>query len=202
MIREPEVVWKKAHQILVDEGDVTYQMLEKSLQSSEIFFRKGFKDAFHFLKFNKITTLISSCGFENVIKYVFELNGIYINESDPIHIDAHILEFEEEGCGKLVRIHPETPLHHMSKRHLHKRHKILNQRKGHFFAIVVGDSEGDFSILRDHENCSVLRIGFASDHRRALIMRDEYGCDLILIGDHSEEYEVITKILQRMFVAK
>ena len=197
---EAEEIWKNSHDMIIREGEMTYEAFQDSLKMSDVFVRKGFLETISTLKQFDIKTIIASCGFQNVIKATLESNNIEISSHKSLTIDAHILEFDKVD-GKLIEIKPERPLHHMSKRNLHNRHPVIvSSKSDHIFAIVVGDSEGDFYILKDRDNCTVIRIGFAIDDVKAAMMREKNWCDLVIIGDENEEFHIINNILTKLFL--
>jgi len=190
--------WRESHRMLVDRGGMTEAHLMQSLSTSIVELRDGFLELMDSLTRNRVEVLITSCGFRNIIVDTLSRAGAVIDEIS-VSVDAHTLEFDSNS-GALVEVNPEKPLHHQSKRFLHERHPMLCTVEGHFHAVVVGDSEGDFQILRDHTNCTVLRIGFALDDSKAAMMIEMEWCDLAIICDDNAGFGVVTKILDRIGV--
>jgi 2-hydroxy-3-keto-5-methylthiopentenyl-1-phosphate phosphatase len=194
--------WQESHKMVLDRGGITVDKLEMSMQSSNIRVRSGVRELFQKLKAGSINTIIASCGFEEVIKRSLEEVGVDVSHSH-ISVDAHALIFHPEH-GRLIDIKPEVPIHHMSKRTLHERHPKITQieKERHIYAVVVGDSQGDFEIMRGHAKSTIIHIGYATDEIKAQKMLESSWCDVVIIGDDNLGFHHVHEICNKLMVFK
>lgn len=192
--------WQESHKMVLERGGVTIDKLEMSMQSSSIKVRSGVRELFQKLKAGPINTIIASCGFEEVIKRSLMDVGVDISHSH-ISVDAHALIFHPEH-GELIDISPEIPIHHMSKRTLHERHPKITQieKEKQVYAVVVGDSQGDFEIMRGHAKSTIIHIGFATDETKAQKMLKNSWCDVVIIGDNNLGFHHVNDICDQLMV--
>jgi 2-hydroxy-3-keto-5-methylthiopentenyl-1-phosphate phosphatase len=186
--------WQQSHRMIIDRANLTTERFEMSMTTSNIKIRRGVKELFQRLHLYSVPTIVASCGFENVIARALENAGV---DTSRVSIDAHSLVFHPEN-GDLVDILPESPIHHMSKCTLHERHPDITgiEKDKRVYAIVVGDSPGDFEMMRGHSNCTFIHVGFARNADKAQKILANNWCDMIIVGDNNSGFAIINDICE------
>lgn len=151
--------WWSAHFDLLIESKLNKKDLEKAINSENISLRPGVLEFLDSLKSNNIPLVIISAaglGTESISMYLGKFD-----KHDNIHINSN--EFIWDDSGHAISI-KEPIVHSFNKDYESvKAHDFFNQIKDRKNVLLLGDSEGDASMIDGFEYENVIKIGFLNE---------------------------------------
>jgi hypothetical protein len=200
--------WRVCHDFIVEKAEVTREIFQLGLDSFSFSLRLHSAELLYFLHSKSVPCYIVSAGFTDIIHHTLDQAGVYNSlPKESIGIYANYLVFEEHwdsSAAKLLEILPVQPVHSRGK-HLFPLQfpemfnntaeqvtinttdailsplTVLPPR--HDIAIILGDSPGDFEVVRELTYFTTFKIGFAATVSQAtLLLEGKAQCDVVLCG--------------------
>ena len=149
-------IWYSECMDLYYKYNLTKEQIKKSIQSSNIKFRRGMKEFLISLHDNNVPVIILSAGIGNTIEQFLKDNNCLFD--DTMCIISNFIEFDENG--KVKKFDNSKMIHTLNKTldgHLPDEFiKKLSDRK---YKILIGDLLEDIKMVDESERDTTLRIG-------------------------------------------
>lgn len=191
--------WFICHDYIVNHSDLTLDLFREGLRSSNFQLRDQCSQLFRFLTLHNIPTYIVSAGVQNVIEDVFEKHDIDLGQNSYFYTNKMI--FDDDN--NLAKFTPSVPVHSLGK-HMLPFHfpEVFNRTVSvevpslqtvfqYDVAIVLGDSVGDFQVVRELSHFETIKIGFAGNEGKAQYLMDQVQCDVVLFGKEHDISSVL-----------
>lgn len=191
--------WFICHDYIVNHSDLTLDLFREGLRSSNFQLRDQCSQLFRFLTLHNIPTYIVSAGVQNVIEDVFEKHDIDLGQNSYFYTNKMI--FDDDN--NLVKFTPSVPVHSLGKHMLPFHFPEIFSRTvsvevpslqtvfQYDVAIVLGDSVGDFQVVRELSHFETIKIGFAGNEDKAQYLMDQVQCDVVLFGKEHDISSVL-----------
>lgn len=173
--------------------NLTKEQMQKSIQSSNVKFRKGAKELLQLLYNENIPVIVLSAGIGNTIKQFLKDNNCLF---DNMYIISNFIEFDENG--KVKKFDNSKMVHSLNKTmngHLTKKfEEKIKERK---YKILIGDLIEDIKMVNERQRDTTLRIGILNEemeNQQNLKLYQE-NFDIILTGNEDLE-EIIKKLIK------
>ncbi|MEK7097247.1 MAG: hypothetical protein AAB906_00155 [Patescibacteria group bacterium] len=152
--------WWNAHFELLIKSKLNKKDLEKIINSENISLRPGVLELLDSLKANNIPLIIISAaglGTESISLYLNKFNRLHNN----IHIDSNAFIWNDSGHATSI----EEPIVHVFNKDYSsvKAHSFYEQVKDRKNVLLLGDSEGDASMIDGFDCENVIKIGFLNE---------------------------------------
>jgi hypothetical protein len=189
--------WIKCHDFVIRKANLTGSLFQEGLNSFEFQFRDHCHDVFHNLHTHNIPSFIVSAGVQNVIEEVMKLHAL----KDGPHIQFFTNRMLFGSDDRLQTFEPPEPVTVVSKHRLPlylpdlfaetitvstpssgENGSLSHEKPRYDVAILLGDNEWDFSVLKELTYFTTIKIGFGKDDAKARFLMENAGCDLVLIG--------------------
>lgn len=152
--------WWALHFDLLIKAKLNKKDLDSVTNSKMLSLRPGALDFFDFLNVHKIPLLIISAaalGTDVISAYLDKHDRMY----DNIHIDSNELAWDDSGYAISIK---EPIVHSFNKDYESvKAHKFFNQIKDRKNVLLLGDSEGDASMIDGFDYENMIKIGFLNE---------------------------------------
>lgn len=161
---------------------LTQEKLEKSIQQSNLIFRKGAKEFLKNLNKNKVPVIILSAGIGNVIKQFLAKNNCGF---ENIHIISNFIEFDENGDMK--KFDNSKIIHTLNKtleNHLPKEWQQKIEQKE--WALLFGDLIEDLNMLPKNQKEKAVTVGFLEECEQRSLEKYKNNFDIVLVGREAE----------------
>lgn len=191
--------WFICHDYIVNHSDLTLDLFREGLRSSNFQLRDQCSQLFRFLTLHNIPTCIVSAGVQNVIEDVFEKHDIDLGQNSYFYTNKMI--FDDDN--NLAKFTPSVPVHSLGKHMLPFHFPEIFSRTvsvevpslqtvfQYDVAIVLGDSVGDFQVVRELSHFETIKIGFAGNEDKAQYLMDQVQCDVVLFGKEHDISSVL-----------
>lgn len=191
--------WFICHDYIVNHSDLTLDLFREGLRSSNFQLRDQCSQLFRFLTLHNIPTYIVSAGVQNVIEDVFEKHDIDLGQNSYFYTNKMI--FDDDN--NLAKFTPSVPVHSLGKHMLPFHFPEIFSRTvsveipslqtvfQYDVAIVLGDSVGDFQVVRELSHFETIKIGFAGNEDKAQYLMDQVQCDVVLFGKEHDISSVL-----------
>lgn len=152
--------WWSSHFNLLIRSKLNKKDLEKAINSENISLRPGVLDLLDSLKTHNIPLVIISAaglGTESISMYLDKFDKLH----DNIHIDSNEFAWDDSGHATSI----EEPIVHAFNKDYSsvKAHSFYEQVKDRKNVLLLGDSEGDASMIDGFDCENVIKIGFLNE---------------------------------------
>ena len=135
--------------------NLTKDMLDKSIDNSNLIFRSGAKEFLKKYQEKNVPIIILSAGIGNVIERFLKNNDLY---NDNVYIISNFLRFDEKGNMKPFK---EKIIQSVNKSIDNKYLKEINEKtKGRKYKSLVGDLIEDEKMVPKSEWDTTLKMAF------------------------------------------
>ena len=149
-------IWYSECMNLYYKYKLTKDQIEKSIQISNIKFRKGAKELLILAHNNKIPVIILSAGIGNSIKQFLEENNCLFN--DTMYIISNFIEFDDNG--KVIKFDDSKMIHTLNKTmNGHLPEELIYKVKDKQYKVLIGDLIEDIKMVNEKEKDTTLKIG-------------------------------------------
>ncbi len=149
-------IWYSECMNLYYKYKLTKDQIEKSIQISNIKFRKGAKELLILAHNNKIPVIILSAGIGNSIKQFLEENNCLFN--DTMYIISNFIEFDDNG--KVIKFDDSKMIHTLNKTmNGHLPEEFIYKVKDKQYKVLIGDLIEDIKMVNEKEKDTTLKIG-------------------------------------------
>lgn len=176
--------WSEHYELLIKSG-LTKNDLARVAQSKKISLRSGAVEFMDFLNKNNIPLVILSAaglGFETIQMYLGNHNVL----SENIHIASNVLKWD--ASGKAIGVQ-EPIIHTFNKNYSSVKEMDffgdIRKRKN---VILLGDGEGDASMVQGFDYDNIIKIGFLNEGVSVDLDKFKDSYDVLLLNDSSMDY--------------
>ncbi len=177
--------WWSTHYELLLRSGLSKKDIESVANSKKIALRGGAMEFFNFLNEHKIPLVILSAaglGYETIEMYLKNHNAMYEN----IHIVSNQLLWDEEGKAVGVR---EPIIHTFNKNYSTvKNIPFFNEIRERKNIILLGDGEGDVTMVDGFEYDNIIKIGFLNEGVKIDLEKYKDAYDVLVLNDSSMDY--------------
>ena len=173
--------WSEHYELLIKSG-LTKRDLKRVAQSKKISLRSGAVEFLNFLHEHKIPLVILSAaglGYETIQMYLENHNVLY----DNIDIVSNTLKWDENGKAIGVQ---EPIIHTFNKNYSAVKDldffNSISKRKN---IILLGDGEGDASMVEGFDYDNIIKIGFLNEGVKADLEKFKNSYDVLVLHDGS-----------------
>lgn len=134
---------------------LTKEKLEKSINNSNIIFRKGAKEFLEKMKKDEVPVIILSAGIGNVIERFLAQNNCYFSN---MYIISNFIKFDKDG--KMIKFN-DNMIHTLNKTMKHHlpsewSKKIVDKK----YRLLMGDLIEDKNMIKKQEWNQTIAVGF------------------------------------------
>ena len=172
--------WWTEHYALLIKSGLTKNDLARVAESEKIALRPGAVEFLNFLRDRNIPLVILSAaglGFETIQMYLQKQNVLYEN----IHIVSNVLKWDESSKAIGVQ---EPIIHSLNKNYATVKNldffKEIENRKN---VILLGDGEGDASMIEGFDCENIIRIGFLNEGVKMDLEKYKNAYDILILND-------------------
>lgn len=191
-IKEKEqymIEWYQKCMDLYHDNNLTKEMLNKSIEKSNIILRKGVKEFLLKLYKENISVILLSAGIGNVIEKVLKDNKCYYPN---IKLISNIIKFDQNG--KILKF-KEKMLHTLNKNidefEDNEVDKILKDLK---YRVVIGDLIEDLNMVGNFEESNVIKLAFLNKNIDKNLQVYNNRFDIVYTNDDAN-FEEVSKAL-------
>ena len=169
---------------------LTEEKLNKSIENSNLKFRKGAKAFLEKASKKNIPIIILSAGIGNVIEKFLKDNKCYC---DNMYIISNFIEFDKNG--DMTKFDKNKIIHTLNKtldNHLPKEWQERIEQKQN--AILFGDLVYDLNMLPEDKRKEAITIGFLRD---AEPIEKFTKCFAITLSKEDGNFEIVQEILNK-----
>lgn len=187
--RKSMIEWYNKCMDLYYEHELTKEKLEKSIDMSNINFRKGAKEFLNTMNERQIPVIILSAGIGNVIQRFLTKNNCYYKN---IHIISNFIKFNEDGTMKKFNDNMIHTLNKTMQKCLHQEwnEKISNKEYG----LLIGDLIEDKNMIQEENWDKTILVGFLNNKIEENQKMYEEKFDIVLSKENAT-FDNIRKIL-------
>ena len=169
---------------------LTREKLEKSIQLSNLIFRKGAKEFITRAYKENIPIIILSAGIGNVIQLFLKNNKCYY---DNIHIISNFIEFDEKGDMK--KFDNSQIIHTLNKNVKSNLQEEISDLKNREYKILLGDLCEDINMIQKDMWENTIKIGILNKNieENLDIYRKSFD---IVITDNDANFTVLNEIIK------
>ena len=161
---------------------LTKEKLAKSIEKSDLIFRKDAKEFLQSMYENDVPVIILSAGIGNVIRQFLADNNC---DFENIHIISNFIEFDENGNmkkfdnSKIIHTLNKTLENHLPEEWQEK----IDEKE---WALLFGDLIEDLNMLPKNQKEKAVTIGFLEECEKRSLEKYKKNFDLVLIGEEAE----------------
>lgn len=170
--------------------DLTKEKIIKSIDTSNLIFRKGSKEFLQEMYLRNVPVILLSAGIGNVIERSLKKNNCYFNN---IHIISNFVEFDDNG--NMIKFDDTKMIHSLNKtlkNNLPKENeKIFKERK---YKLLFGDLIEDKKMIGKEDLENTLSVCFINERTEDNIEVFNNNFDVVLTKEDSN-FDVAKKIV-------
>ena len=152
-------IWYSECMNLYYKYNLTKEQMKKSIQSSDIKFRKGAKELLQQLNKENIPVVVLSAGIGNTIEQFLKDNNCLF---DTMYIISNFIEFDKNG--KVKKFDNSKMIHSLNKTAKGHLPTVFEDKiKKKEYKILIGDLIEDIKMVDEKEIDSTLKIGILNN---------------------------------------
>ena len=175
---------------LYEKYHMTKEKFNKSVEKSNLIFRKGAKECLKWTASKNIPVIIVSAGIGNTIEKFLMDNDCYYNN---MFIISNFLKFDEDGNIKKFE---DKIVHSMNKNMEEKLPKELEEKLSKKqYKILIGDILNDKDIAGNQDEKTIVKIGIVSDNKEETFEAFKKDFDIVL-SKQDASFEILNEIIK------
>lgn len=168
---------------------LTQEKLNKSIDMSNIIFRKGAQEFLHRMYINNIPVIILSAGIGNVIVKFLKDNNCYYNN---MHIISNFIPFDENGN---IKEYEGELIHTLNKTMEGKiTPELAKETDGREYRLLLGDFVEDKKMIPSYEWKNTISVGFLSKKIEENVEVYRQNFDVVLTQEDAT-FDVVDEIV-------
>lgn len=178
---------------LYEKYHLTKDKLNKSVEKSNLIFRKGAKECLKWTASKNILVIIVSAGIGNAIEKFLMDNDCYYNN---MFIISNFLKFDEQGN---IRKFEDKIIHSMNKNMEEKLPKDLQEKLSKKkYKILMGDILEDKDMAGNQDEDTIVKIGIVNDNKKEIYETFKKNFDIV-ISKQDASFEILNEIIKNDF---